>query len=115
MKKILLDFGSVQLKAELFENKTAAIFYENLPYQIELTSWGREVYGSIGINLGTENPVPTIPPGGLAYTNQGNYFCVFFGQNPAWPVEYIGQIKDETWKQLLDIRDFQSLKVTGFK
>jgi hypothetical protein len=44
--------------------------------------------------------VPDIPAGGIAYTNNGNYVCIFFGQTPAWPVEYIGQIKDDTWKVL---------------
>ncbi|MFC1862725.1 cyclophilin-like family protein [Thermodesulfobacteriota bacterium] len=42
-----------------------------------------------GINLGEDNPVPDIPPGGIAYTNNGNFLCIFFGQTPAWSVEYI--------------------------
>lgn len=31
--------------------------------------------------------------GGLAYSAQGNYLCVFFGQAPAWPVDYFAQIE----------------------
>lgn len=35
-------------------------------------------------------------------TNNGNYFCIFCGQSPAWPVEYIGQVKGESWKKLIE-------------
>ncbi len=63
--------------------------------------WGNEFYGSIGKDLGEENPVPDIPLGGIAYTNQGNYVCFFFGQRPAWAVEYIGQILDDQWEKLV--------------
>ena len=101
IKNIELDFGSFTLDAELFNTETAQKFSENLPYTIDLTKWGNEVYGSIGTNLGEENPIPEIPPGGLAYTNNGNYVCVFFGQTPAWSVEYIGQIIGAQWQELL--------------
>lgn len=98
-KTIVLDFGSFKLNAELLPNKIAEKFYENLPYDVNLISWGAELYGSIEKDLGQENPVPDIPEGGLAYTSRGNYFCVFFGQTPAWPVEYIGRITDN-WDKL---------------
>ena len=91
-KQIILDFGSLVLEAELFDSVIATGFAENLPYTINLEHRGREVCGSIGINLGEENPIPDIPPGGIAYTNNGCYLCIFFGQKPAWSVEYIGQI-----------------------
>ena len=110
-KTIILDFADLKLEAELFKNSIAEKFYNNLPYSIELTGWGNELYGSIGKNLGEENPVPEIPSGGLAYTSRGNYLCIFFGQTPAWPVEYIGQIKGDTWKQLLN-SSFTSVEVS---
>jgi len=92
MKIINLDFGDFQLEAELRDTAIAGRFYNSLPREIELTHWGREMYGSIEIDLGSENPVPTIPAGGLAYTNKGNYLCIFYGQKPAWPVEHIGSL-----------------------
>ncbi len=64
--------------------------------------WGEELYGSIGVDLGEANPVEAIPPGGIAYTNQGNYVCIFFGQTPAWAVEHIGQVADDQWKSLVE-------------
>lgn len=95
---IELDFGRFVCKATLFDTDIAKRFAENLPYKVTLMKWGDELYGPIGKNLGTENPAPNIPPGGIAYTHEGNYVCVFFGQTPAWPVEYIGQLTDDDLK-----------------
>lgn len=102
-KQIILDVGSLILEAELFDSLVARKFVKNLPYTINLEKWGNELYGAIGVNLGQENPIPDIPSGGLAYTNNGNYFCIFFGQKPAWSVEYIGQIMGDSWKHLLKL------------
>ncbi|MEK6795622.1 MAG: cyclophilin-like fold protein [Spirochaetota bacterium] len=108
---VTLDLGSLKLTAELFDTKVARAFYSHLPCTIELTLWGREAYGPIPFDLGDEKPVPSIPPGGLAYTRKGNYFCIFFGQQPAWAVEYIGQIAGETWRSLVGKRDISRVTV----
>ena len=99
--QIIIDFGEFSIDAILFNTRIAEKFAQNLPYEVSLTTWGEELYGSIGIDLGEENPVPVIPPGGLAYTNNGNYVCIFFGQTPAWSVEHIGQMADDQWQQLV--------------
>ena len=99
--RIELDFGKFVLDAELFDTAVASAFLKHLPYTVRLMKWGNELYGSIGKDLGAESPVETIPPGGLAYTNNGNYVCIFFGQRPAWAVEYIGHLPDEQWKILV--------------
>lgn len=99
---IELDFGTFTCKAMLFDTKIAERFAKNLPCRVSLMKWGEELYGSIGKDLGKENPVPNIPPGGIAYTHEGNYVCVFFGQTPAWPVEYIGQLTDDDVKTIAD-------------
>jgi len=108
---IKLDFGTLVLEAELFESKIAKKFADNLPYSINITQWGNELYGPIDKNLGEEKPIPDIPSGGIAYTNNGNYLCVFYGQTPAWPVEHIGQINNDQWKKLLDNNSLSLLKV----
>ena len=110
-KRIDLDFGKFVLEAELFDNQIANKFAQILPCNVNLTQWGNELYGSIGNNLGEENPVPTIPPGGLAYTNNGNYICIFFGQKPAWPVEYIGKIEGDQWKILANEKHIGSVVI----
>jgi hypothetical protein len=98
--KIILDFGEIILDAELFDTEIAKKFEADIPYGVGLTQWGDELYGSIGVDLGEENPIPRIPAGGLAYTNNGNYLCIFFGQTPAWSVEHIGEISDGQWQKL---------------
>jgi len=104
--RIELIFGSFVLEAELFDTEIAKKFADNLPCQINLMQWGNELYGSIENDLdekdlGEEDPVPDIPAGGIAYTNQGNYVCIFFGQRPAWAVEYISQIIGDQWEKLV--------------
>ena len=98
---IVLDFGKVQLEADLFDTKPGAALFDRLPQEIRLTSWGNEAYGPVsGETIASEAPVPEIPAGGLAYSRSGNYFCIFFGQRPAWPVDYIGRIQGDTWQVL---------------
>ncbi|THB71975.1 MAG: hypothetical protein D6B28_06470 [Gammaproteobacteria bacterium] len=111
--EINLDFSDFSLQATLLDNAIATKLAEILPVTVVLQQWGDEVYGSIGKDLGEANPVPQIPPGGIAYTNNGDYLCIFFGQTPAWPVEYIGQIKDDSWKRLLKQPAFNSVTVSA--
>ncbi len=101
-KQIELDFGNFKCSATLFDNKIADNFISGLPYKVDLTRWGEELYGSIKKDLGEENPVEHIPAGGIAYTRQGQYVCIFFGQTPAWAVEHIGEITGNDWEKLLD-------------
>lgn len=108
---VILDFNSLMLAADLFNSRIAENFAANLPYKVNLEKWGRELYGSIGIDLGEEKPVPDIPPGGIAYTRKGNYVCIFFGQRPAWDVEYIGQIHNDEWKKLMGEASLDSVTI----
>lgn len=97
---IELDFGPFQCEVELFNGIIAQRFLKHLPYNVNLVHWGKELYGPIGIDLGEAAPVSRIPPGGIAYTRQGQYVCIFFGQTPAWPVEHIGRIRNDAWQKL---------------
>jgi hypothetical protein len=108
---IELDFGSLVLSARLFDTDIAKKFLRHLPVTVNLMQWGEEFYGGIGVDLGGENPVPVIPPGGIAYTNSGNYVCIFFGQRPAWAVEHIGQIAANQWPRLREIPDCRSVTI----
>jgi len=113
MNRIIeLDFGDFILEAELFDTLIARKFAAHLPYTVQLEQWGRELYGSIGRNLGEEQPVEDIPPGGIAYTSNGKYFCIFFGQKPAWAVEHIGRIIDEQWEKLVTHPDQDMVFIT---
>lgn len=90
------------LRARIFDTPTGAALLASMPHEPGLMAYGAEVYGPWHAALpGGADLRPRIPPGGLAYTDLGGYFCVFFGQDPAWPVEYVGQI-DEGWEVLRD-------------
>jgi hypothetical protein len=110
-KAIELDFGPVVIDAMLFNSHIAEKFLKILPVTVPLMQWGKEFYGSIGVDLGEEHPVGEISPGGIAYTNSGNYVCIFFGQKPAWAVEHIGQIVDDQWQCLSEIPDCRSVTI----
>lgn len=97
---IELHFNDIIMQGRLFDTEIGRRLYAALPVKINLQTWGDESYGSIGVDLGAENPIPEIPAGGIAYTNQGDYLCLFYGQRPAWPVEHVGEILEEQWQQL---------------
>lgn len=108
---IELEFGSVVLGARLFDTNIGRKFLQKLPVTVDLMQWGEEFYGSIGADLGEERPVADIPPGGIAYTRNGNYVCIFFGQKPAWAVEHIGQIAGDQWQRLREITGCRSVTI----
>lgn len=97
---IKLTFDTVSIEATLNESPVAQRLYDELPKSLDLITWGDEAYGSLGIDLGAFDPVPEIPGGGIAFTNNGNYLCFFYGQRPAWAVEYIGDMASG-WTQLI--------------
>ena len=103
--QIELDFGSLQLDAILDDTPIARQLFAMLPLKIDLTYWGDELYGDIGQDLGLHQPKPRVPEGTLGYTNRGNCFCVFFGQQPAWSVDVLGKLTD----------DWEALRGTNFK
>lgn len=101
MPELILEFTrtdgeSLRLTAELNGSAASARLLEILPREVDLRSWGQEVYGELGASLPEESLQASLNDGDLAYTSQGNLFCVFFGQQPAWPVQVIGKIVGET-------------------
>ena len=77
---------------------------------MSLQTYGAEVYGPLKTKLPSFRVQPMIPPGGLAYSENGNFLCVFWGQAPAWPVDYLGQIdewealRESAWTELRVVR-----------
>ena len=99
------------LRARVFKSPAGLAFLDNCPHILpSLSAFGNEVYGSIKSSLPTSKLQPKIPRGGLAFSEQGNYLCVFYGQTPAWPVEYFAQI--EMGYEQLEGGNWKDLKVT---
>ena len=107
-----LDFCEAVMPGRLFDTEIGRRLYRQLLVRISLQTWGDESYGTIGVDLGEESPVPDIPPGGIAYTSQGAYLCFFYGQRPAWPVEHVGEILNGEWNQLRSLK-LQGVYITG--
>lgn len=102
------------MRGHFFDTEVGRCLYQQLPLKIDLQAWGDEVYGSIGVGLGEERLVSDIPPGGIAYTNKGNYLCFFYGQRPAWPVEHVGELLGGEWEKLRSIK-LQAVNITAEK
>ena len=101
------------LHARIFDTPSGNAFLKSLPTgSIMLQTAGTEVYGPLKKPLPAGALVDKIPPGGLAYSARGNYLCVFWGRDPAWPVDYIGQI-NENW-EALNAETWNALNVTLF-
>ena len=111
LKKIILDFSTIRLKGTLNNTESAQVLYENLPLKIKLVQWGNELYGETGIIMHGRNLVPKLEAGSIAYSLKGTYLCVFYGQQPAWPVEVVGKIDGSEWEKLKDEDALTMLRV----
>lgn len=74
--------GGVTAAAELNDSRTAQAIWEALPLEFKAETWGDEIYASIGLALGAEDPRETVAPGDLGYWPPGQAFCIFFGPTP---------------------------------
>jgi len=57
--------------------------------------WGDEVYFSIPVEAGEEDPQEDVPSGSVAYWPPGKALCLFFGQQPYSPVNIVGRLEGD--------------------
>ena len=74
-----------EVYAELSEenSETARAIWEALPIEARANTWGDEIYFSIPVEAGAENPREVVEMGDLGYWPPGKAFCIFFGRTPA--------------------------------
>lgn len=74
-----------EVHAELSEEnpRTARAIWEALPIEARANTWGDEIYFSIPVDVGAENPKEIVEMGDIGYWPPGNAFCIFFGPTPA--------------------------------
>ncbi|MDH5200094.1 MAG: cyclophilin-like fold protein [Candidatus Bathyarchaeota archaeon] len=74
-----------EVQAELSEEnpRTARAIWEALPIEARTNIWGDEIYFSIPVDVGAENPKEIVEMGDLGYWEPGKAFCIFFGPTPA--------------------------------
>ena len=87
MKTIILKAKEIgEIKAKLATDaapKTCAKFWEALPLEVNLSTWGDELYGTIPVDIDPENSREEFEVGDIAYWLQGSGFCILYGRTPA--------------------------------
>jgi hypothetical protein len=63
--------------------ETARAIWDALPIEARANTWGEEIYFSIPVEAGAENPREVVEMGDLGYWPPGKAFCIFFGRTPA--------------------------------
>ena len=87
MQTIILRAKEIgEIKAKLATGaapKTCAKFWEALPLEVNLSTWGDELYGTIPVDIDPENSREEFEVGDIAYWLQGSGFCILYGRTPA--------------------------------
>jgi len=110
MAKIRLTAGSVSQTATLNDSKTARELLKILPISSSARRWGKEVYFSIPLEMPSEEAVPEVPSGTVAYWPEGPALCIFFGQTPYSPVSVVGTLDGDP-EQFDQVGDGESVRV----
>jgi hypothetical protein len=101
---IKLVAGSVEVEACLNDTGTAVGVWDMLPVTGTVMSWGDELYFTIPLDMGLEDPREIVEAGDIAYWPQGKALCLFFGPTPiskageirpASPVNLVAKIKGD--------------------
>lgn len=83
--RIRITAGTVVAKAVLNDTSVAEKVWAALPVELQMHSWGGELYGSTLLDFPEEKPQEVVSRGDLAYgpLGRGHALCIFFGPTPA--------------------------------
>ena len=108
--RILIKEAGVELTAVLNDSATTAALWSALPLESSAQTWGEEVYFSVPVECGAEDPQATVASGTVGYWPPGQAICLFFGQQPVSPVNVIGVLAGDA--NLLEaVRDGQLVRL----
>ncbi len=123
-RRINIQVGEIGLTARLNGTETADLIWEALPFEVNGTRWGDEIYFEIPVELAAASDArQEMVVGELAYWPQGHAFCIFFGPTPVSlgeepraysDVNPFGQI-EEGFEQLSSIEDGTTVTVTRLR
>ncbi|MFX1268699.1 MAG: cyclophilin-like fold protein [Promethearchaeota archaeon] len=86
MEYIVIENDKIgKIKAKLLTDKnpeTCKAIWEKLPFDINLSRWGEELYGEIPVTFSEENSQVDCEVGDVGYWPTGNGFCIFWGPTP---------------------------------
>ncbi|MFH0963837.1 MAG: cyclophilin-like fold protein [Planctomycetota bacterium] len=114
MAKIRIESSSVSMTATLNESGTAKKILAILPVEATANRWGKEVYFSIPVKAGEEDPQASVPSGALGYWPPGDALCIFFGQTPYSPVNVVGSLDGDP-NEFAKVKDGDAIKVVKAK
>ena len=87
MKYIIIEnekIGEVKAKLLLDKNpKTCQAIWDALPFEVNLSRWGEELYGDCPVTIPAENSQTECDIGDVGYWISGQGFCIFWGPTPA--------------------------------
>jgi uncharacterized protein len=87
--RISIIAGGVNVPAELNDSGTSRAIAAKLPIESEFSTWGDEIYFTVPVQAGPENPKDVVAMGELGYWPPGNAFCIFYGATPGSSEERI--------------------------
>jgi hypothetical protein len=82
--RIVIESTGHTLETEFSDSAAGRMISSSLPLIAEMSRWGDEYYGSVGIDIpedGTERDIMEV--GEIAYWPAGRALCIFFGRTPA--------------------------------
>ncbi len=87
MKIIIIEnkkIGEVKAKLLLDKNpQTCKAIWDALPFEVNLSRWGEELYGDCPVTIPAENSQLECDIGDVGYWISGKGFCIFWGPTPA--------------------------------
>lgn len=104
MARVRITAGDLALEAEFNESATAHAVLEALPVTGRAARWGDEIYFTVNVSAGPDEPAEVVQPGDIAFWPPGSALCVFWGPTPAShadeirpasPVNVIGRISGD--------------------
>ncbi len=104
MARVRITAGDLALDAEFNESATAHEVLKALPITGKAARWGDEIYFTVSVSAGPEDPTEIVQPGDIAFWPPGSALCIFWGPTPAShgdeirpasPVNVIGRISGD--------------------
>ena len=108
--RIVIEEAGVDVTAVLNDSATARLLWEELPLESPAEVWGAEVYFSVPVETGEEDPQARVEPGAVGYWPPGAALCLFFGQQPVSPVNLVGRLEGDL-TSLEAVRDGQTVRL----
>jgi len=93
--RIRVEQAGVDLSIILNDSQTATELRAALPIESAAQTWGAEVYFTVPVERGPEDPQATVAVGDVGYWPPGSAVCLFFGQQPVSPVNLAGRIEGD--------------------